>query len=174
MLVFLVLNVIASCTNQWRRTILILMTLYFFKTGEFLSPFLCFAGALLAEVSLSIPRDSAGQQKISATYWPFGLMFISLILASSPPENPTFASYSRAMWTFFERYITTQGGISSAIETNSGQTDRTIGAFGGSFLVLAVFFLIRYGASFRTPYLSFWEVSHSPYIYYTGRSSVYH
>jgi hypothetical protein len=40
------------------------------------------------------------------------MALLALFLASSPPENQTYAPYSRTIYFFFEDYITTEGGLS--------------------------------------------------------------
>lgn len=82
------------------------------------------SGALLAELSLVMNATKTGGAKPPTPwvegerpwrrwlreYWPVGLAFTALFLASSPPENQIYAPYSRMIFFFFEDYITTEGG----------------------------------------------------------------
>jgi len=124
MIIFLVLGVTASCKAFWRRAVLVSLAWYFFKAGYFLCQFMFVSGALLAELSLVMNATKTGGAKPPTPwvegenkwrrwlreYWPLGLTFLALILASCPPENQTYAPYSRRIFFFFEDYITTEGG----------------------------------------------------------------
>jgi len=158
MLLFLGLTIAVSFTNFWRRSFLVCSTLYFFKTGEFISPFLFFSGALLAEISLVLssrqtqpitptfdPRETCRPLKTFVKqYWAIGFALFAIFIGSFPPEGQHRAAYSRFMWNFFEKYITPRGGISTLrIHLISGDNMRTIAAFGGIFLIFAILFSPR-------------------------------
>jgi hypothetical protein len=123
MMVFLVLSVTAVCTSFWRRVILVCSTLYFYKSGEFIPPFLFFAGTLLAEISLlqiahakdraangilDIPESHSRSTRLVQRYWPTALFIFALYLGTAPPENSHRAAHSRFLRKVFEDYITTE------------------------------------------------------------------
>lgn len=125
MMVFLTLSVGVCCTPFWRRFMLVFMATFYFKSGEFIPPFLFFAGAILAEVTqIQIahakhtppPLDNVeplkGWKKYVHGYWTIALFFVSYFLGTQPPSNPERATYSRLIFNFFKDYITTQGGTS--------------------------------------------------------------
>ena len=122
MMVFLVLTVTAVCTSFWRRVILVCSTIYFFKSGEFIPPFLFFAGTLHAELSLlqiayakeraakgilDAPEPSSQTSRLRK-HWPTALFILALFLGTSPPENSHRATWSRLLRWVFEDYITTK------------------------------------------------------------------
>ena len=85
--------------NLIRRAILVLTALYFFNSGEFLSPFCFFSGALLADVSLVLRtytsntyislQNSARRsrwQVILKEHWPIALAMFAMFLGTIPPE----------------------------------------------------------------------------------------
>jgi hypothetical protein len=125
MVIFLVLGVTASCKPFWRRIILLSLAFYYFKAGYFLCQFMFVAGALLAEISLVMNATKTGGAKPPTPYiegqslwkrwvleyWPLTMAGTALFLASSPPENQTYAAYSRMIFFFFDDYITSEGGI---------------------------------------------------------------
>src|SRR5436305_8238876 len=93
MLVFLVLSITTAHTIFWRRIGLFLMALFFFYSGEFISTFCFFSGALLAELSLilrgySTTTKPAHFGSITSRHWPVGLVTLSLFLATMPPNDP--------------------------------------------------------------------------------------
>ena len=124
MMVFLVLTVTASHTKFWRRTILLLTTLYYFECGQFLSNFCFFSGALLADLSLVlgssisststtsryIPYIGLRWKRLVIEYWPITLALFALLLASVPPSDQDYVAYSRTIYFFFEDYITADPG----------------------------------------------------------------
>jgi peptidoglycan/LPS O-acetylase OafA/YrhL len=122
MVVFLVLFVTAVCTTFWRRVILVCSTIYFFKSGEFITPFLFFAGTLHAEISLiqiAYAKERAAKGILDAPepssriaryrkHWPAALFIFALFLGTSPPENAHRAAWSRLLRYIFEKYIATK------------------------------------------------------------------
>jgi hypothetical protein len=126
-MVFLTLSVGVCCTPFWRRFMLVFMATFYFKSGEFIPPFLFFAGAVLAEItqmqiayaknSQASPLDPVeplrGWRKYVNNYWTIALFFVSYFLGTQPPSNPERATYSRVIFNFFKNYITTRGGMSS-------------------------------------------------------------
>jgi hypothetical protein len=126
MLEFLVLSMTANFTVFWRRVFLFLCAFYFFKTGEFPSPFLFFSGALFAELSLylkaqpaAVPRatlDLPGPLRPLArtvqNYWTTALTILAFYFASAPPEHAERAAYSRNLFQFFTKYISPARGTS--------------------------------------------------------------
>jgi len=153
-LVFLVLTTTASHTILIRRTILALTALYFFNSGEFLSTFCFFSGALLADLSLylrayaSDSHSSPPQhhpksrwQAIIAEHWPVALAMFALFLGTMPPEDQDFVKYSRLVYNFFLNYITAEDGtILFLLGIIVGDVDRTIGAFAGILLIISILF----------------------------------
>lgn len=123
MVVFLVLFVTAVCTSFWRRVILVCMTIYYYKSGEFITPFLFFAGTLLAEISLmqiayakeraasgilDTPEPSSSRIARLRKRWPTALFIFALFLGTAPPENSHRAAWSRFVRYIFEDFITTE------------------------------------------------------------------
>lgn len=127
MLEFLVLSMTAQFTVFWRRAFLFACTFYFFKTGEFPSPFLFFSGALFAELSLYLtaqpvvaPRatvDLPGPLRPLAwtvrNYWTTALMILAFYFASAPPEHAERAAWSRNLFQFFSKYISPTGSTAT-------------------------------------------------------------
>jgi|SRR5277367_828989 len=128
MLVFLVLGMTAGLTVFWRRVFLVCTTYYFLASGEFISPFLFFSGAIFAEISLTqsawqnnMPKSILDEKepptcrtwkRFVRDYWPGATAIFALYLASSPPEYAERAAYSRAIWMVFQRYIVPGRGSS--------------------------------------------------------------
>ena len=120
MLLFLVLSMTSGFTILVRRIFLVCTAIYFFHLPDLPSPFLFLAGALFAELSLSvlpqskpalaIVEEEEPRRSWIREHWPMGLLMLGLFLGSSPPENPWRTHYSRVIWSFFERYITPVGG----------------------------------------------------------------
>jgi hypothetical protein len=127
MLEFLVLSMTAHFTVFWRRVFLFACAFYFFKTGEFPSPFLFFSGALFAELSLYLMAQSAVAPRTTVdlpgplrplartvrNYWTTALTILAFYLASAPPEQAERAAWSRHLFQFFSKYISPTGGIST-------------------------------------------------------------
>ena len=118
------LNVTAAHRIYIRRGILVLAALYFFYSGELLTPFCFFSGALLADLSLVLKAKTSNNnrshnnpslrlqsQRLVAEKWPFALAMFAVLLGTVPPENQDFMAYSRVIYFFFVDYITTEGGI---------------------------------------------------------------
>src|SRR5436190_3829856 len=106
LLVFLVLTVTAAHRISVRRGILVLATLYFFNSGEFLGPFCFFSGALLADLSLVLNAKTPNTNRYTPFLWqrwqsvvaekgPLALAMFALLLGTLPPENQDFLTYSR-------------------------------------------------------------------------------
>ena len=125
MLEFLVLSMTANFTVFWRRVFLFACAVYFFRTGEFPSPFLFFSGALFAELSLylkaqpaSVPRATVDLPaalrplaRMIRNYWTTALTILAFYLASAPAEQPERAAWSRQLFQFFTKYISPTGGL---------------------------------------------------------------
>jgi hypothetical protein len=153
MMVFLTLSVGVCCTPFWRRFILVCMATFYFKSGEFIPPFLFFAGAILSEVTLmQIAHAKANPPALDPTeplrgwrrfvheYWTIVLFFISYFFGTQPPSNPERAPYSRVIFNFSKDYITTDGGISLLTSLIVGQPDRVVAAFAGIGFILSIMF----------------------------------
>jgi hypothetical protein len=125
MMVFLTLSVGVCCTPFWRRFMLVCMAIFYFKSGEFIPPFLFFAGAILSEITLmqiahakSNPpaldptEPQRGWRRFVNEYWTIALFFTSYFFGTQPPSNPERATYSRVIFNFSKDYITTNGGTS--------------------------------------------------------------
>jgi len=122
------------------------MWFYFF--GQYLSSFCFFAGAMFADFSLSSyrptstsnPDDHPGWRNRVVHYWPIALASVGLLLGSVPPENPEYATWSRVIFNFFEKYIAPGEGISTRRTQLIviDDTDRTIASFGAIFLVFSI------------------------------------
>ena len=125
LLVFLVLGVTASHTKFCRRWILFLSALYYFNSGDFISSFCFFSGALLADLSLTLRANASNSNTSDAvpshhprlrfrrhiSYWPIALAMFALFLGTMPPENENYRPYSRFIYTFFETHIVPPNGI---------------------------------------------------------------
>lgn len=126
------------------------------------------SGALLAEISLVMNATKTGGARPRQPwvegeslwrrwvweYWPLGMAALALYLASCPPENQTYAAYSRQIFFFFDDYITTEGGTTLFIRSLTvGETDRTIGAIAGILMILSILYspLLRSVLSRRIP-----------------------
>ena len=86
---------------------------HFYKFGKYLGSFCFFAGALLADFSLSsnrptdnVSENTSRMRNLFREIWPIGLVLFGLLLGSVPPENPEFSPWSRFIVDFFEEYIT--------------------------------------------------------------------
>lgn len=125
MLVYLILTISVNCTPPCRRFILVTMTTFYFKSGEFIPPFLFLSGACLAEITLiqiahnnnkvtalDVNEPPRGLRRLVNKCWTGALFVFSMYLGTHPPENPHRATYSRVMHDFFNKYITTEGGMS--------------------------------------------------------------
>ena len=139
MIVFLVLSVTANFTPPMRRACLLSLAWYYFKAGYFLCQFMFIAGALLAEISLVLNTHTTIEGVANAgngtytggtgtyggggwsvfrwlrEYWPFATALGAWLLASVPPENQTYAPFSREIYFFFEDHITTEWGTPSPL-----------------------------------------------------------
>jgi len=130
LLVFLAIMITAAQAIFWRRTILVLTTIYYFYSGQFISIFCFFSGALLADLSLSLrastspgntppPTYEAEQPPVWIQYlkehWPIATAILALLLASVPPQDQHYVFYSRVIYYFFEQHITPTDGISMPI-----------------------------------------------------------
>src|SRR5271163_3400973 len=118
LLVFLAIMITAAQTAFWRRAVLILTTIYYFYSGQFMSIFCFFSGALLADLSLSLRASSQASEKASPPeyqaeqpsvwvpylkeYWPIATAIFALLLASVPPQDQHYVYYSRVLYFFFE------------------------------------------------------------------------
>ena len=125
MVVYLILSISVNCTPLWRRFILLSMTFFYFKSGEFIPPFLFLCGAVLAEVTLlqmahtnnkalstDVGSPPRGLRRLVKKYWTGVLFTCSFYLGTQPPESPHRAKYSRVMHEFFQKYIATEGSMS--------------------------------------------------------------
>jgi hypothetical protein len=133
LLVFLVLSVTASHTKFCRRWILFLSALYYYNSGDFVSSFCFFAGALLADLSLTL-RAYAPNPNISDAapihysrlrfrkhilpYWPIALAMFALFLGTMPPESESYRPYSRFIYVFFQTYIVPKDGTKTILNPN--------------------------------------------------------
>jgi hypothetical protein len=155
MLVFLTLTVSVSCTPFWRRFILLATTFFYFKSGEFIPPFLFLCGAVLAEItllqiahnnnkvaSMDISEPPRGLKRIVKKCWTGVLFTFSLYLGTHPPENPHRVKYSRVMYEFFQKHIATQDSISLSRcpLLILGDPSRTMAAFAGVGIILSIMF----------------------------------
>lgn len=118
MLVSICLALAVNGTVFWRRVMMACMTLYYFKNGEFVAPFLYFTGALLAEVanaqtSKNDPSSTEARWKrIVREKGPMTLFVVSYFFATQPPEGHERVPYSLAIYNFSQKYLTPAGGSS--------------------------------------------------------------
>ena len=142
MMVFLTLSVGVCCTPFWRRFMLVCMATFYFKSGEFIPPFLFFAGAILSEITLiQIAHAKANPPALDPTeplrgwrrfvneYWTIVLFFISYFFGTQPPSNPERSTYSQVIFNFSKNYITTNGGTCPVDLVNSRPTRQSRGCF---------------------------------------------
>jgi len=119
MLLFIILVMSSHCTPFWRRIFLLGSACYAFRIGEFMSPFCFISGALLADLSLRLPPAEPNTPGFHlrgpiSSHWPLLEAFLGLLMASVPPDNPTYKFHSRIFWNAFEKYVTPRNGIFAA------------------------------------------------------------